>query len=300
VAATRIAFTILAAVIVGFLAWRRGRGPLVWMAASAFIFIVANLILGDLWQRMMRSMDGDLRFYAARQALLSGAIIAGAYWGMLRPAKSTHFQSETASHEVRQRDSAPVRPATVGAVGYVFSVIGVLGFLVALMIAKSGRNSMPSQSVPLPTLIAWQIAGSIVCLASGIGILKGMSWGRFVISVWGAVSIVAALTARQHIGYSAITALVYWLLSLPLSTRGANDYFVAGNVAFERKPPNFDLFGKSTLHGGAPNTGATASPPRIAMAALLAILLTYAVLWSVALREDSQRRPTRSLIEEPR
>jgi hypothetical protein len=122
------------------------------------------------------------------------------------------------------------RPVSVSVVGWLLSIVGVLGLLgafLSLSMTDDPRIQKIAEGspVPLPVHLYVGVAGAIITFISGLYILRGENWARWFYAIWCVAGLLfgAVATADKLLlipGVLAQGALIV-LLFLPK----ANAYF---------------------------------------------------------------------------
>ncbi len=77
--------------------------------------------------------------------------------------------------------------------------------------------------------VLWGIVGGVICLVSGIAMLKGLNWGRLLCLCYPPISIVLTLLLYGfHRSKSFIGGVVLYIVALVFLTRPAASTFFAG------------------------------------------------------------------------
>ncbi|MDR3157921.1 MAG: hypothetical protein LBU11_02695 [Zoogloeaceae bacterium] len=84
---------------------------------------------------------------------------------------------------------------------------------------------MALSPIPVPLQIAMGYAGSLITVASGIAMLKGRNWARFLYVIWRAVDIVIALLTSPMNMMLVFGVVFYLIITFFLFRPAANAYF---------------------------------------------------------------------------
>jgi hypothetical protein len=122
------------------------------------------------------------------------------------------------------------RPTSISIIGWLFIVFAALGLLGTLMMSSNPIvTQMLAQSpLPLSVHVAIGFIGSLISAACGYGVLKGMSWSRFLYLGWTVASTIF------NFGTMPVTSLSLFGLVIPLAILfflfrpAANEWFRQG------------------------------------------------------------------------
>jgi len=126
------------------------------------------------------------------------------------------------------------RPISITVFAWIFIVIGVFSFIknIPLLNNPIVKESMRQSPIPITILYLNMYCGSLVYLVSGIGILKGHNWARFLYFIGSFVHfMINIVSSPAGAGTGAVfpvmaMALVVFFIPIFLLFRPkANEYF---------------------------------------------------------------------------
>lgn len=119
------------------------------------------------------------------------------------------------------------RPTSLTVIGWIFIVLGGLSAVATIFTYNSPEVQAIMEESPLsvPTQYAMMIAGLVVSIAAGIGILKGQNWARYLYVGWSLIGF-AVTIATSPLTVSMIPGLILFLIFVIFLFRPkANEYF---------------------------------------------------------------------------
>lgn len=105
------------------------------------------------------------------------------------------------------------RPTSVTVVAWILIAIGAIsGISTTVMINNPMMVDLMSKS-PMPIPIQWAIAymGFLILIVSGVAILKGRNWARFLYVTWSIIGIVVSV-ATSPLKTPMIPGVVFFLV----------------------------------------------------------------------------------------
>lgn len=121
------------------------------------------------------------------------------------------------------------RPLSLSIIGWFLVVTGALGVVGTLMVTRNPMAMRIYEQSPLPLSvhIGIGLAGTVITVLSGYGILKGLGWSRFLYVGWSLIGFVISfltipVTSLLVLGI-AFFAVIVFLLFRP----AANAWFAA-------------------------------------------------------------------------
>jgi hypothetical protein len=128
------------------------------------------------------------------------------------------------------------RPTSVSVVAWILIVMSGISLITSTASLNNpmAKELMAKSPLPIPLQYTMLYMGLLITIVSGIAILKGQNWARFLYVVWGAIgSVIGILTSP--IKAAMIPGLVIFaVITFFLFSPKANEYFspkVAANDA---------------------------------------------------------------------
>lgn len=128
------------------------------------------------------------------------------------------------------------RPTSVTVVSVILIILGALGLLSPLALIAQRDNPQVQEAMalnPLPPAaqLTISVVGALVTLVSGIAVLRGQNWARWLFTGWFvlgfAVGLVVSPMKLMLIPGVIINLVLIFLLFRP----AANAYFASGGAA---------------------------------------------------------------------
>ena len=119
------------------------------------------------------------------------------------------------------------RPISVTIVAWVLIVIAVMSMLVSpFSLRNPAAKQMMSRS-PLPFVLQYtfMFLGLLITLVSGIAILKGKNWARFLYIAWGIISFGIGIAISPVKPVLIPGVAIFIVVSIFLLLPDANEYF---------------------------------------------------------------------------
>jgi len=125
------------------------------------------------------------------------------------------------------------RPTSITVISWFLIVTSLLGVFPLFMLLTSQdpqiTQALAASKLPMPFFIAMAIGGMIAHLASGIGMLKGHNWGRFLYVSWSILGIVVGMGGILASNKSMLSmvpgAILFLIICYFLFKPTANQYF---------------------------------------------------------------------------
>jgi NAD/NADP transhydrogenase beta subunit len=127
------------------------------------------------------------------------------------------------------REQPKKRPTSITVVAWFLIVIGVLS-LISSTIAFMSQNPMVEEMmsknpIPIPMQHLLSFAGLTVSIVSGIWILKGQNWARFLYFFWSVITITIGIFTAPNIMMMIPGLVIFAVLAFILFLSKASDYF---------------------------------------------------------------------------
>ncbi|MFC1551584.1 hypothetical protein ACFL6P_03355 [Candidatus Latescibacterota bacterium] len=127
------------------------------------------------------------------------------------------------------REQPKKRPTSITVVAWFLIVIGAISLIpttITLMSQNPMIEEMMSKSpIPIPIQHVLSYAGLIVSIVSGIAILQGENWGRFLYFIWSVITIVIGIFTSPNILFMIPGLVIFAVLAFILFLSKASDYF---------------------------------------------------------------------------
>ena len=144
------------------------------------------------------------------------------------------LQCETPAQAIADTTTAPLirkRPTGVSVVGWILIVMGALSLLSMFISAASTDYgaTFAKNRFPVALQVVFGFVGLVITLVSGIYILKGASWARWLYIGWGACGIFFSLA---NLGFSLLILpglIFYALFTAVLLQKESSTYFQGSN-----------------------------------------------------------------------
>lgn len=125
-----------------------------------------------------------------------------------------------------------VRPTSVTVITWILIVTGVLSLVTVTLTLNNPttKELMARSPIPIPVQYVMMYVGILVSIISGIAMLKGQNWARFLYVIWGAVGFLVGVTTSPMKlmmlpGFVLFLVVVFFLFRLK-----ANQYFTATEI----------------------------------------------------------------------
>ena len=116
------------------------------------------------------------------------------------------------------------RPVSVSVIGWLLIVMGGLSFFSILLTINNPmvHEAMSGNPLPIPILYTVSFLNILVMIASGIGILKGYNWARWLYVIWNTFEFFVGFTTfpvkRMMLpGLVVFLIIVFFLFSPPVN-----------------------------------------------------------------------------------
>lgn len=130
------------------------------------------------------------------------------------------------------------RPTSLTIIAWILIVIGGISIIsTAVMIDNPAVMELMRKSpLPIPLQYAMNFFGLLVMVVSGVGLLKGHNWARFLYVGWSAVGFVIGL-ATSPLKAALLPSLVFLVVvAFFLFRKKANDYFSQARTSDNAQP----------------------------------------------------------------
>lgn len=119
------------------------------------------------------------------------------------------------------------RPLSVAIIGWVLLVFGLYLLIVNLLTFNNSeiKDMMANSPMPMALQYALMYCGTLILIISGIGILKGKNWARWLYTIWGIIGIIISVVTTP-INMMMIPGVLFFLIIVFfLFRRKANEFF---------------------------------------------------------------------------
>jgi len=143
---------------------------------------------------------------------------------------------KTAPSAAPRRSSIPVRPVAVTVIAWYLIIAAGLALVSSLAYLNNPLTKDLMARSPLPESVQYLLlfGGLAVSLVSGIGMLQGHNWARWVYVIWAAVGFAISLATSPLKLMLIPGILVYFIIVLFLFRPAATRFFVAEGTPNER------------------------------------------------------------------
>ncbi|MFC1825616.1 hypothetical protein ACFL9T_23130 [Thermodesulfobacteriota bacterium] len=124
------------------------------------------------------------------------------------------------------------RPTSVTVVGWILIIMSGISLITSTLTLNSpATDELMSQS-PMPIFLQYAIMylGLLITLVSGIAMLKGGNWARFLYVIWSVVGFMIGLATSPVIVMMIPGFVIFVIVTVFLFRPKANQYF-RGNEA---------------------------------------------------------------------
>jgi hypothetical protein len=124
------------------------------------------------------------------------------------------------------------RPTSITVIAWILIVMGGISLIASTIslnnpMAKELMNRSP---IPIPIQYAMMYVGLLITLISGIAMLKGQNWARFLYVIWSIIGFVIGI-ATSPMKVAMIPGFVLFLIvAFFLFRPKANEYFAGTGV----------------------------------------------------------------------
>lgn len=105
------------------------------------------------------------------------------------------------------------RPTSLTVIAWILIVMGGVSIISTTVMVNNtmALDLMSKSPIPIPIQFAMSYIGLVVMIVSGIAILKGQNWARFLYVIWSAIGFVIGI-ATSPIKAAMIPSLVVFLV----------------------------------------------------------------------------------------
>ena len=120
-----------------------------------------------------------------------------------------------------------MRPLSVTIISWLLIATATLQWLALLLYFNDPevREIMASAKIPLFVQFTLQVANVLVYYASGIGMLNGMNWARFLYVGWFGICILLGLAIGSSILLLLPSIIIFAIVTYFLFHPDSSDYF---------------------------------------------------------------------------
>lgn len=124
------------------------------------------------------------------------------------------------------------RPTSITVICWILIVVSLISVVVVSILMKSPlfEESLRESPVPVNVQYAVMYAGMLITLVSGIAMLKGRNWARYLYIVYSAVSFIYSMVTTP-VTTSMIPAFVIFLIIAFFLLRAKADAYFTGGGA---------------------------------------------------------------------
>lgn len=128
------------------------------------------------------------------------------------------------------------RPRTISIIGWLLVAMGIFSMFATSANLKNPKVIASMQETPLPMAVQYAILtmGVMIMTISGLGILKGKNWARFLYAGWGVFSFLLAMAIGTLQASMIPGLLIFLVIAYFLFRPEANAYFHPADPGGER------------------------------------------------------------------
>ena len=127
------------------------------------------------------------------------------------------------------------RPTSISVIAWILIVMGGIS-LITITVAINNpmvRDIMNKGPIPIPLQYAMTYLGLLIMIVSGIAMLKGCNWARFLYVIWTIIGFLVGITTSQMTAAMIPGFVVFLIIAFFLFRPKANAFFSPGE-----EPPN--------------------------------------------------------------
>ncbi len=124
------------------------------------------------------------------------------------------------------------RPTSITVIAWILIVMGVIA-LIASSISLNNpmtKDIMGRSPIPIPVQYVMMYAGLLVQLVSGIAMLKGQNWARFLYVIWSIIGLVVGFATSPMKTAIIPSVVIFLIIAFFLFRPAANEYFSGAEV----------------------------------------------------------------------
>lgn len=124
------------------------------------------------------------------------------------------------------------RPTSVTVIAWILIVTGGIGLVMNTLTMGNPmiQEMMSRTSLPIPTQYVMAYAGLLVTVVSGIALLKGINWARFLYVGWSVIALVVGIATTPIKAGLIPGAVVLIVIAFFLFRPKVNEYFAVAEV----------------------------------------------------------------------
>ena len=122
------------------------------------------------------------------------------------------------------------RPTSVTVIAWILIVMSSISLVTSVLTFNNPmmREVMAQSPLPLSVQFAMMYVGLLVTLVSGIAMLKGRNWARFLYVGWSVIGFIVGLVTSPMKAAMIPGIVVFAIIALFLFRPKATAYFTAG------------------------------------------------------------------------
>lgn len=119
------------------------------------------------------------------------------------------------------------RPTSISVIAWILIVIGVISLITttAMFNNPMARDIMAKSPLPIPVQYAMGYIGLLVMIVSGIAMLKGQNWARFLYVTWSLIGFVIGIATSPMKAAMIPGLMVFVIITFFLFRPKANEHF---------------------------------------------------------------------------
>jgi cytochrome b561 len=124
------------------------------------------------------------------------------------------------------------RPTSITVIAWILIVMGGLSLITTTVNINNpiAKELMSRSPIPLPIQHVMLYAGMLVTLISGIAMLKGQNWARFLYVIWSIIGFVIAIVTSPMKATIIPGFVGFLVVAFFLFRPKANEYFSGAEV----------------------------------------------------------------------
>ncbi len=119
------------------------------------------------------------------------------------------------------------RPTSVAVIAWILIISGAIALIATTAMTNNQitRDLMQKSPIPIPIQYAMNYLGLLISIISGIGILKGCNWARYLYVIWGGIGFIIGVATSPMKAAMLPGVVLLGVFAFFLFRPTANKYF---------------------------------------------------------------------------
>ena len=132
-----------------------------------------------------------------------------------------------AKHKKGTKKEMKKRPTSISVIAWIYIVLGGISLITTTLMINNpmARDLMSKSPIPIPVQYALSYVGLLIMIVSGVAMLKGCNWARFLYVIWSIIGFLVGFTTSPMKAAMIPGFVVFLVVAFFLFRPKANAFF---------------------------------------------------------------------------